>query len=140
MLKKYDGMFIFAGSLKDEALDKTLERVTSEIERLGGSVEATENLGRHTFARPMQKRENGVYVKAQFQLKPLQIKALKARLRLSEDVFRFQVLIRDERLEAAKAADQVRRASYRASADAAAARATVAAAANDDDDDDDDEG
>lgn len=126
MLTKYDGLFIFAGSMKDEALDKTLERVGSEIERLGGSIEATENLGRHTFARPMKKRENGVYVKVRFLLPPTQIAALRARYRLSEDVFRVQILVRDERLEAAKAADQARRAAYRSSVEAAAATQAAA--------------
>lgn len=130
MLNKYDGLFIFAGSMKDEALEKTLERVSAEIERLGGTVEATENLGRHTFARPMKKRENGVYVKVRFQLPPAQVTPLRARYRLSEDVFRVQILARDERFEAAKAADQARRAAYRASVEAAGAAQAQAPAAD----------
>ncbi len=129
MLKKYDGLFIFAGSVKDEALEKALQRVNAEIERLGGSVDATDNLGRRAFARPMQKRENGVYVKVQFQLDPSKVGTLRVRFRLNEDVFRMQVLIRDERLEVARAADHQRRVAHRASVDAATASSLAAAAA-----------
>lgn len=125
MSKKYDALFVFAGSMKDEALEKTLERVNAEIERLGGSIEGSENLGRRTFARPMKKRENGVYVKVLFLLDPAQITALRARYRLSEDVFRVQIRARDERFEAARDADRARRAAHRDAQEAAA----VAAAA-----------
>lgn len=128
MLKKYDGLFIFAGAVKDEALEKAVERTTAEITRLGGQVESSDTLGRRTFARPMKKRDNGVYVKIRFQLPSDQIDALRARYRLSEDVFRVQILVRDERLDAAKAADQTRRAAYRAAMEAAAAAAAAAPA------------
>ncbi len=121
MLKKYDGLLIFAGSSKDEVLEKALERVSSEITRLGGSVDTTDTLGRRSFARPMKKRENGVYVKVQFQLPPSNIASLRTRLRLNEDVFRAQLLVRDERFEAARQADHARRMAHQEVVEAAAA-------------------
>lgn len=134
MLKKYEALFVFVGSLKDEALEKTLERVNAEIERLGGTIESNENLGRRTFARPMKKRDNGVYVKTLFFLEPDKIATLRARYRLSEDVFRVQIRNWSERYEAARKADQERRAAHRkaqeAAAEAAAAEAAAAAAAD----------
>lgn len=114
MLKKYEALFVFEGSTKDDTLDKTLERVNAEIERLGGAVESSENLGRKMFARPMKKRDSGVYVTIRFELEPSQVAALHARYRLSEDVFRVQVRARDERYEAARDADRTRRAAHRA--------------------------
>jgi len=120
MLKKYDGLFIYVGALKDEALDQVVEKATAEITRLGGEVEEIENLGRRTFARQLKKRDNGVYIKVRFKLAPDQITPLLARYRLSEDVFRVQILVRDERFDAAKAADQERRAAYRAAQEEAA--------------------
>ncbi len=138
MLKKYDGLFIFAGSLKDEALEKTVDRTTAEIVRLGGTIDETEVLGRRSFARPMKKRDNGVYVRVRFQIEPAQLVALRERYRLNDDVFRVQMLAHDERYAAVKAADQIRRAAHRAAQEAAqdaAAQASAAQAAADDEDD-----
>ncbi len=65
-MKKYDGLFIFAGMVKDEALDKQVDKARGEIVRLSGKVLSTDVLGKKTFARPMHKRDNGVYVKVRF--------------------------------------------------------------------------
>ena len=99
-MKKYDGLYIFAGSAKDEALDKQIDKVRGEITRLSGNVLTTEVLGKRTFARPMHKRDNGVYVKIRFELDPAQIQTIVGRYHLSEDVFRVQILAVDERREA----------------------------------------
>lgn len=123
MMKKYNGLFIFSGSLKDEALDKTVGRATAEIERLGGKIDEIEVLGRKTFARQLKKCDNGVYVSVKFQLDTTKNDALRARYRLSEDVFRAQFLVRDERFEAALEADKARRAAHRATVEAATAAA-----------------
>lgn len=125
-MKKYDGLYIFAGSAKDDSLDKSIEKMGAEIARLGGEVLETEILGKRTFARPMQKRDNGVYVRLRFQLDPLQITPLLARYRLIEDLFRVQILAINDRVEArlAQQAEARRlREAQAAEAEAAAAEA-----------------
>ena len=62
-MKKYDGLYIFAGSARDEVLDKVVESASAEITNLSGRILSTEVLGKKTFARPMKKRDNGVFVK-----------------------------------------------------------------------------
>jgi len=99
-MKKYDGLYIFAGMAKDDVLDKQIEKVRGEITRLSGKVLTTEVLGKKTFARPMHKRDNGVYVKIRFELDPLQVTTLIGRYHLIEDIFRVQILAVDERREA----------------------------------------
>ena len=99
MMKKYEGLYIFAGSAKDDVLDKQVEKVLGEITRLSGNVISTDVLGKRTFARPMNKRENGVYVKIRFELDPQHVTDLKNRYRLLEDLFRVQILVVDERRE-----------------------------------------
>ena len=91
-MKKYDGLYIFAGSAKDDVLDKQIDKVRGEITRLSGNVLSTDMLGKKTFARPMHKRDNGVFVKIRFELDPAQIPTLTGRYHLSEDVFRVQVV------------------------------------------------
>lgn len=99
-MKKYDGLYIFANSAKDEVLDKQIEKVCGEITRLSGKVLDTAVLGKRSFARPMHKRDSGVYVRIRFEMDPAQVKTLDARYRLSEDLFRVQLLAVDERREA----------------------------------------
>lgn len=93
MLKKYRGTFIFAGSAKDEALNSMLETVKGEIGKLGGSVENTDIKGRRTFARPMSKRDSGVYVFMVFNLDTENVNKLLARFKLNDDIFRVQVIV-----------------------------------------------
>ena len=122
-MKKYDGLYIFAGSAKDDVLDKQIDKVRGEITRLSGNVLTTEVLGKRTFARPMQKRDNGVYVKIRFELDPNQITTLLGRYHLAEDVFRVQILAVDERREsvlARQAEERKAREVARAEAEAAA--------------------
>ena len=124
-MNKYDGLYIFAGSAKDDVLDKQIDKARGEITRLSGNVLSTEVLGKKSFARPMHKRDSGVYVKIRFELDPAQVAALVGRYHLVEDVFRVQILAVDERREAVlvKQAEvqKVREAARAAAADKEAA-------------------
>ena len=99
-MKKYDGLYIFASVAKDDVLDKQIEKARGEITRLAGNILNTEVLGKRSFARPMQKRDSGIYVKVRFELDPLQVSTLIGRYHLSEELFRVQILAVDERREA----------------------------------------
>ena len=90
---------------------------------MGGNIIAKDSLGKRAFARPMKKRDNGVYVKVRFELDPLKIKELVARYRLVEEVFRVQFLAVDDRREAKIAAERAARAENLAKREAAQAAA-----------------
>lgn len=112
-MKKYDGLYIFAGNAKDDVLENSLAKAVAEIERFGGKIEAQDILGKRTFARPMHKRENGVYALVRFEMDPLKVKELVNRYRLVEEVFRVQILAVDDRREE-KLAQQREAAAKRA--------------------------
>ena len=105
-MKKYDGLYIFAGNAKDDVLESNFAKAIAEIERFGGKVESQDILGKRTFARPMQKRENGVYALVRFEMDPAKVRELVNRYRLVEEVFRVQILAVDERREAKLAAQR----------------------------------
>ena len=105
-MKKYDGLYIFAGNAKDDVLEGSLAKAVAEIERFGGKIESQDILGKRTFARPMHKRENGVYALVRFEMDPLKVKELVSRYRLVEEVFRVQILAVDDRREAKLAAQR----------------------------------
>ena len=125
-MKKYDALYIFVGIAKDDALEANLEKALAEVTRLGGNVLAKDSLGKRTFARPMKKRDNGVYVKVRFEFDPQKIDELVKRYQLVEEVFRVQILAVDERREAKIAAERTVRAERQAKKEAAAAAAAEA--------------
>ncbi len=90
-MNTYEGLFIFDDKLKDEELTQAQERALAEIERQGGSVLGAKRLGRRSFARPMAKRDAGIYVRAIFNLDAEKVTPLLARYKLSEDLFRVQI-------------------------------------------------
>ena len=120
-MKKNDALYIFVGITKDDALNANLEKALAEITRLGGTVLATESLGKRAFSRPMKKRDHGVYVKARFEIDPACIAELVKRYKLVEEVFRVQILAVSEKLEHKlaneRAARQARIASQQAKLD-----------------------
>ena len=125
-MKKYDALYIFAGTAKEDALDEQLSKALAEITRLGGVVETQTVLGKRTFAHPMRKRESGVYAEVRFQFDPLKVSELVNRYKLVEEVFRVQILAVDERREAklaAQAEAAARRAAIKAEKEAAEAAA-----------------
>jgi small subunit ribosomal protein S6 len=99
-MKKYDAMYIFVNVAKDDSIDELVDKASNEITRLDGKVLSTNVLGKKTFARPMQKKDSGVYVKIRFEMDPAQVATLRSRYHLLEEFFRVQILSVNERLEA----------------------------------------
>lgn len=120
-MKKYDAVYIFVGIAKDDALNASLEKALAEVARVGGNVLSTESLGLRQFARPMAKKDKGVYVKVRMELDPAKVSELVNRYALVEDVFRVQILAVDECREAKIAAERAERAERQAKKEAAAA-------------------
>ena len=125
-MKKYDALYIFAGQAKDDVLENYIEKALAEITRLEGVVVSKEVLGKRAFARPMRKRESGVYVEVRFEIEPSKIAELVNRYKLVEEVFRVQILAVDERREEILAR-QREEAERRAAAKAEAAEAAETA-------------
>jgi small subunit ribosomal protein S6 len=125
-MKKYDALYIFVGIAKDDALEANLDKALTEVTRLGGNVLSKDSLGRRNFARPMKKRENGVYVKVRMELDPAKVDELVNRYHLVEEVFRVQILAVDDRREAKIAAERAERAEKQAKKEAAQAAALAA--------------
>jgi ribosomal protein S6 len=90
-LNTYQALLILYSSLNEDALNKALETVREEIDKLEGRVHGSRSLGKRMFARPMSKQESGFYARVGFSIDPQRIEALRARLKLVEAVFRVQV-------------------------------------------------
>ena len=66
-MRKYDGLYIFAGQAKDDVLAGMIDKALAEVTRLGGNVLAQEVIGKPKDAYPMHKCDRGVYVLARFE-------------------------------------------------------------------------
>lgn len=117
-LKTYDMICIFPTSLSEEALGDVLTRVDDEIGRVGGKVLSKQPMGERVFARPMKKRDAGIYMNVRCELEPTGVDTLRARLKLVDNLFRTQILVADPVAEAAAAAEE--EAAAQAEAEAAA--------------------
>ena len=91
MFNKYDAMIIFESSMSEENILKAMGRVKDEIGKLGGKCDDGRVVGKHSFARPMDKKKDGVYAKLGFELDAAQMGALNARFGLNDEVFRVQM-------------------------------------------------
>jgi len=125
-MKKYDALYIFVGTLRDDAVESSLEKALAEVTRLGGNVLEKVSLGKRSFSRPIRKRESGVYVKVRFEIDPLKVDELVNRYHLVEEVFRVQILAVNDRREVRIAQERTERAEIQARKDAAAAAALAA--------------
>ena len=127
-MRKYDGLYIFAGQAKDDVLAGMIDKALAEVTRLGGNVLAQEVIGKPKDAYPMHKCDRGVYVLARFELEPSKVSELVNRYRLVEEVFRVQILAVDDRREAKLAAQReaaAKRAELKASKEAEATAASA---------------
>ena len=91
-MRKYEALFILSNTVSDEQLETKIEQISSEIVKLGGNVQAATRMGRITFARPIAKKEVGIYVQMVFLMEPDKIKPLHERYRHNEDLIRLQIM------------------------------------------------
>jgi ribosomal protein S6 len=88
-MKKYEGLFILNTAGKEEGIKEAIDKITAEINAVGGKVETTQKMDKKNFARVADKRHtSGFYVNVIFQSDENAIASLRNRLALSEDVFR----------------------------------------------------
>ncbi len=90
-MNTYDIMFIFPSTLVDEAFDKQFEAAQAEITKLGGTVVRSERMGRRSFARPINKRGDGLYGRVWVKLDAVHVDGLVGRYNLNEEILRVQV-------------------------------------------------
>lgn len=90
-MKKYEALFILSNTISDEQLETKIEQIRSEVVKCGGTVQAATRMGRITFARPLAKKEAGIYMQIVFLMEPSKINALHERYRHNEDLIRLQI-------------------------------------------------
>ena len=103
--RTYEFMYIVAPETADEDVLKLNDATVQLIEKEGGSVVNTDNMGRRKLAYPISKKTEGHYVLMEISGSGQEIAELERRMRVNDAVIRFITVRVDEDR---KAADKVK--------------------------------
>lgn len=88
-MKKYEGLFILNTAGKEEGIKEMIDRISAEINSVGGRVETVQKMEKRPFSRVANKRfSTGYFVNFIFDLEPSALTQLKHRFDLNDEVFR----------------------------------------------------
>jgi ribosomal protein S6 len=88
-VKTYEGLFILNTAGKEEGVKQIIDKITAEINRLGGRVETVQKMDKRPFSRVTNKAlTGGFYVNVIFETKPEAIAPLRKAFAMSEEVVR----------------------------------------------------
>ena len=94
-MTKYEVMFVIDPTLEDKKKEATIETV-KEIIAAQGTVSNVDVWGMRKLAYPIEKKNEGYYVVAEFEAEPTLPKELDRRLRISDNVMRHIIINKDE--------------------------------------------
>ncbi|MCF7668158.1 MAG: 30S ribosomal protein S6 [Verrucomicrobia bacterium] len=88
-MRRYEGLFILNTIGKEESIDELIEKVTADIESLGGKVETSQKMEKRQFAR-VRDREipTGFYVNIIFESEPLLLEQITNKYSTDNDIYR----------------------------------------------------
>jgi len=127
----YEVMFIVRPDVLDEDLDKLVAAMEATVTNGGGSIKATEKLGRRKLAYTVRKFNDGNYVLLTIDADGKLIAELERRLRVTEPVIKYITVRMDEEEKRLTKVRAIRASRKKMSAQpvAQSAPAPVAAAA-----------
>lgn len=91
-MRKYELLSIIKPNMDAEEADKVIAKIEESIKAMGGSVSATEKLGRKKLAHDIQNFRDGHYVVQKIELAPEKVVEFKRQLSLNENVLRIMFM------------------------------------------------
>ncbi|MCF7851689.1 MAG: 30S ribosomal protein S6 [Simkaniaceae bacterium] len=85
----YEGMYIISATLSEDARQKALDRIVSDIAEKNGEVVKIHDMGRKKFAYSINGRREGYYYLIYFEAPTQVIDELWHQYHLNEDLIRF---------------------------------------------------
>ncbi|GAB1475948.1 30S ribosomal protein S6 [Bacillota bacterium] len=95
-MNNYEVMFIIEAALEDDKKAATVEMV-KEVISAGGEVGKVDIWGMRKLAYPIEKKNDGYYVVAEFKANPDLPKELDRRLKISDSIIRHIIINKDEK-------------------------------------------
>ncbi len=98
----YEVMYIIAPETADDDVIKLNDSITQIIEKEGGSIVNTDNMGRRKLAYPIDKKSEGHYVLMEINGSGQEILELERRMRVNDAIIRFITVRVDEERKTAE--------------------------------------
>jgi small subunit ribosomal protein S6 len=96
MNRSYEVMFIVRPDVVDEELDKLVSAIETSVGNAGGTVKATERMGKRRLAYTVRKFNEGMYVLLTVEGTGGTVAEIERRLRVTEPVIKFLTVRVDE--------------------------------------------
>lgn len=87
-MNKYQLLFIIDNSIDDEAKDAVIEKFSSLIQELGGTIGMLDKWGTRKYAYPINFKNEGYYVLMQFEADPTVPAEIDRQMRINDNVVR----------------------------------------------------
>ena len=87
-MNKYQLLFIIDNSIDDEAKDAVIEKFSSLIQELGGTVGMLDKWGTRKYAYPINFKNEGYYVLMQFEADSTVPAEIDRQMRINDNVVR----------------------------------------------------
>ncbi len=113
-IRHYETMFIVKPTLTEEETQGQIELVKSIIEKNGGEIKATEDMGSRKLAYEIQKNKRGYYYVCYFTAPTEAILEIERNYRINENILRFIFIKSESKKEIAKWTKQTEAAAKKA--------------------------
>jgi small subunit ribosomal protein S6 len=98
-VRQYEAMYIVDAELSDEQLEPIIEKYKKVVTDMGGIVHDAGKWeqGRRKLAYEIAGRQEGIYILMNFEAGPEVPKELDRMFRISDDVFRHLIVLKDKK-------------------------------------------
>ena len=100
-MKHYELMFVVKPTLTAEEIATQVATVKASIEKTGGEIVATDDMGMRKLAYEVNKNNRGYYTVYYFKTAPAAILEIERLLRLNENVLKFLTIKFEKKRELA---------------------------------------
>ncbi len=92
MLRRYETIFIMRSDLQSDEMNSLIDRYAEIIVSLNGKTVKVENWGKRRLAYPIEKRQDGVYVRIDFVALHKVVIEMERNFKIDDNVMRFQTV------------------------------------------------
>ena len=96
-MRDYEILYIVRADLDDEKVQDIVKRVSTLIEKAGGTLERTNLWGKRKLAYEVKHQKEGAYVLQDFGIAPERIPELESALKITEEVLRHLIVRKPEK-------------------------------------------
>lgn len=94
-MRTYEVVYIFDAALDEEGVDEKLDRYHEIVTGDGGEIAAVDHWGARQLAYPVQGKNTGYYVVAQFEADPSDLPEFERLLKLEDTLMRYLLVVNE---------------------------------------------